>query len=216
MSSEPAPRLSRGARPSDDQLLDGARAVFAQVGVTAASMEQIADAARCTKPTLYAHFRSKHAIYLAALRRELNRLQAWLFNAYDQAAGRPAHEQIHTAMAAIFDYAEDNPDGFRLIFTTEAEGHLAAVTELITTITTKIAELIRAELTALGHKPDDDLHAVAALTVGTAIAGVQQAFQAPPQKTHELLELATRYTEHALTMLIPRQPQQRDVQHDPA
>ncbi|NKQ56936.1 TetR/AcrR family transcriptional regulator [Amycolatopsis sp. K13G38] len=201
MSPQPASRLSRGSRPSDDQLLDGACAVFAQVGVAAASMEQIADAARCTKPTLYAHFRSKHSIYLAALRREVDRLEAWLFRAYDEAAGRPPHEEIHAAMAAIFDYAEQQPDGFRLIFTTEAEGHLAVVTELAASITTKIAELIRTALAAHGHEPACDLHAVAGLTVGTAIAGVQQAFQAPPQKARELLELAARYTEHALTGL---------------
>src|SRR6266508_3592764 len=56
------------------QLLDVARRVFGRDGYRGASMESIAEAAGVTKPVLYQHFPSKHALYGSLLELELGQL----------------------------------------------------------------------------------------------------------------------------------------------
>jgi len=58
-------RLPAAARRA--QLLDVARKVFGRDGYRGASMEDIAEAAGVTKPVLYQHFPSKHALYASLL-----------------------------------------------------------------------------------------------------------------------------------------------------
>ena len=64
-------RRSPAARPTDDELLDAARAVFAERGYAQATMGLIADRADSTKPTLYAHFGDKAALFRTTVRREV-------------------------------------------------------------------------------------------------------------------------------------------------
>lgn len=65
-----------GARPrgrprsfNPDEALDQARAVFWNLGYAATSLDDIAAATGLNRPSLYAAFGDKHALYLAALRR---------------------------------------------------------------------------------------------------------------------------------------------------
>lgn len=74
------------------------------------------------------------------------RLQQWLFTVYEQATGRSTHEQVHADMAALFDYATTEPEGFALVFATEAEDDTAVWQQLVDAITTRIATLIRDNL----------------------------------------------------------------------
>lgn len=52
-----------------DEVLDKARAVFWNLGYAAASLDDLATATGLSRPSLYAAFGDKHALYLAALRR---------------------------------------------------------------------------------------------------------------------------------------------------
>lgn len=52
-----------------DEALDRARAVFWNLGYAATSLDDIAAATGLNRPSLYAAFGDKHALYLAALRR---------------------------------------------------------------------------------------------------------------------------------------------------
>jgi AcrR family transcriptional regulator len=184
-------------------LLDGARAVFASRGFTAASMEAIAEAAGCTKPTLYAHFDSKKRIYQRSLEREAERLRHWLFAAYDGAAGKSLHNQVRRGMAAIFEYAEAEPDGFRLLFDTEAEGHTGVIDAMVSSITPRLAAMTRDMLIARGQTVDDRaVDTLAALLVGTGIFGVRHAYCGPDRPTPEhVLAVTVSYTESALRHL---------------
>lgn len=53
---------------SRDRVLHAAYRLFLQNGLTAISMQQIADGAGITKATLYHHFRDKQDLYLATMR----------------------------------------------------------------------------------------------------------------------------------------------------
>ena len=52
-----------------DEVLDKARAVFWNLGYAATSLDDLAAATGLSRPSLYAAFGDKHALYLAALRR---------------------------------------------------------------------------------------------------------------------------------------------------
>lgn len=56
--------------PKVEQILDGARAAFIELGFEGTSVDEIARRARVSKPTLYAHLGDKRAIFTAVLRRE--------------------------------------------------------------------------------------------------------------------------------------------------
>src|SRR5260370_32372292 len=69
-------RSGRSGRPPrelagevEERILDAARKVFLDRGFEGASIEEIADVARSGKPTIYARFRDKKALFTAAVTR---------------------------------------------------------------------------------------------------------------------------------------------------
>lgn len=68
IQKEPRPR-GRPRSFDPNEALDKARAVFWNLGYAATSLDDIAAATGLNRPSLYAAFGDKHALYLAALRR---------------------------------------------------------------------------------------------------------------------------------------------------
>lgn len=108
--------MSDVAGPSDNakrmQILDGARAVFLAQGFAAASMGEIARAAKVSKGTLYVYFDSKEALFreLIAQRR---RLTAERLTEFD-----PGDHDVETALtrfATQFIDALTEPDHVALV-----------------------------------------------------------------------------------------------------
>jgi len=73
---------SRGGRPTrdaaierDQRLIDVATRLFLERGFDATSIEAVAEAARVSKPTVYAQYGDKRGLFTAVLRREIAR---WL------------------------------------------------------------------------------------------------------------------------------------------
>src|SRR5438309_534819 len=71
----------RPGRPSKDmagdvkvRILDAAQRVFLQRGYQSASLDEIAEAAPASKPTIYAHFPGKQALFEAVVARLLEGL----------------------------------------------------------------------------------------------------------------------------------------------
>lgn len=59
-----------------ERILDAAAALFAERGVTAVGMGDIAKAAGCSRATLYRYFDNRHAVRLAFVHRETRRIAA--------------------------------------------------------------------------------------------------------------------------------------------
>jgi AcrR family transcriptional regulator len=138
-----AVRSRNGRRPTDDELLDAARAVFARQGSHAGSMDAIAAHAGSTKPTLYAHFSDKETLYRRALEREAATLERHLADAYAAALALPPTEQVNRDTMAFFDYAIAHPDGFALLFGPHATGvALATRDALASALRERIAAVI--------------------------------------------------------------------------
>src|ERR1700675_591447 len=62
-----APPPAERAGEVEERILDAARKVFLDRGFEGASIEEIADVARSGKPTIYARFRDKKALFTAAV-----------------------------------------------------------------------------------------------------------------------------------------------------
>ena len=74
------------------RILDAAGKVFGELGVSAAGMNEIAEASGCSRGTLYRYFESRHALHVAYVQREARRIAARLREATHGVRG--ARERI--------------------------------------------------------------------------------------------------------------------------
>lgn len=163
--NRPGPKRSPGARPTDDALLDAARAVFADYGFQKATMEAIAERANSTKPTLYAHFGDKEALYRALIEREADALSRWVTAAYETATDLPMERQVHVYVMAMFTYGSEHPESFRMVFDAKSLGDAARL-RLVDTITERVAAQIRTHLDDRGLTLGRSVDLLAAAMVG--------------------------------------------------
>jgi AcrR family transcriptional regulator len=129
---------------ADESMLDAATAVFAEEGFDRATMDALAARGAVTKPTLYARFGSKEALFAAAVAREYEIRKARLFDAYGGGEEQPFRGRLHSWVTAYYDLVEERPHGFRLI--SEGERHPAAAAIIERSgqeIADRIARLVR-------------------------------------------------------------------------
>lgn len=93
-----AERTRRGT--ARDRLIDTTAAVIYRRGVTATGVDTIVATATVSKPTLYAHFRSKSELVTAALARQHQTRRDEVVSYLDRLADRSPVERI----LAIFDW----------------------------------------------------------------------------------------------------------------
>lgn len=80
-----------------------AHQLFVEHGFSEVSVQQIADVAGITKATMYHHYRSKEALFLAVCRREIDRMCDGLNEiARDE---RPFRQQLETMIQFLLDSA---------------------------------------------------------------------------------------------------------------
>lgn len=101
------------ARQRREQLLDVGRALFAERGFSATSVEEIAARADVSKPVVYEHFGGKEGIYAVIVDREVEKLTSMLTDALG--GGRNPKLVVEQAALALLDYIESNTDGFRIL-----------------------------------------------------------------------------------------------------
>ncbi len=104
------PRLSASARRA--QLVDVGRAIFAKRGYEGASLEEIADRAKVSRPVLYEHFGGKEGLYAVIIDREMEYLVRRISESIS--AGTP-RERVEAAALAFLSYVKDHPDGFAIL-----------------------------------------------------------------------------------------------------
>ena len=103
-------RLTAAARRA--QLIEVGRAVFAQRGYEATSVEEIAERAKVSKPIVYEHFGGKEGLYAVIVDREVEHIVSRIVEAIS--AG-PARERLERAALAFLTYVEERPDGFAVL-----------------------------------------------------------------------------------------------------
>ncbi|MBB5956335.1 AcrR family transcriptional regulator [Saccharothrix tamanrassetensis] len=108
----PVPRVRMTGKERREQLLDVARALFAEKGFEVTSIEEIAHRAGVSKPVVYEHFGGKEGIYAVVVDREMQYLMDHIVNALS--GGHP-RELLEQAACALLDYIEGSTDGFRIL-----------------------------------------------------------------------------------------------------
>ena len=95
-----------------EQLIGVARALFAEHGYEATSVEEIADKAKVSKPVVYEHFGGKEGLYAVIVDREVSELVSRIKEALT-----PGHPRrtIVRAVATFLEYIDDETDGFRIL-----------------------------------------------------------------------------------------------------
>lgn len=132
-----------------EQLIGVARELFAERGYAAASMEEIAERARVSKPVLYEHFGGKDGIYSVIVDREVTELVDRIKHALT-----PGHPRrtITRAVEAFLKYVEEEQDGFRILVRDAPVGAGGgSLPSVMDQIATAVEELLRTELKDRGY-----------------------------------------------------------------
>ena len=136
--------IHRRKRPnvhSDELLLGAAADMFHRQGFHDTSMLGIAQRAGVTKPTLYARFGNKEALYDRLMERIAESLLEGMTAAFAGVETATADEATRRIAGAFFDWVQANPASFHLLFATDrgaptgvdhGERALAQLTDLVT------------------------------------------------------------------------------------
>jgi AcrR family transcriptional regulator len=147
-SAAPA-RLSASARRA--QLLEIARAVFAQRGYVATSVEEIAARAKVSKPIVYEHFGGKEGLYAVLVDREMEYVVARISEAISSGTPR---ERVERAALAFLVYVRDQRDGF-LVLSRDAPVALArgGMSSLLNDVAERVSNVFTATFKQAGYDP---------------------------------------------------------------
>lgn len=146
--TEPRKRVRMTGQQRRAQLLDVARARFAQRGFDATSIEEIAEKAGVSKPVVYEHFGGKEGMYAVIVDREVQQL---LDRITEALVGTTPRELLEQAATAFLGYIESEPDGFTILVrdspVASSTGTLASV---ISDIATQVEYILVGEFKQRG------------------------------------------------------------------
>jgi len=93
-------------------LIEIGRTVFAKRGYEAASVEEIAQHAKISKPIIYEHFGGKEGLYAVVVDREVEHIVSRIVEAVSSGSPR---ERLERAVVAYLTYVRERPEGFALL-----------------------------------------------------------------------------------------------------
>ena len=147
--STPKRRMSSAERRS--QLIEVSRAIFAEKGVEATTVEEIAAAADVSKPVIYEHFGGKEGLYAVVVDREIAALLALITSSLQ--AGRP-RARAEAAAIAFLTYIETRSDGFQILVRDSTVGaQSGSFATLISDVATQVEGIFVEEFRARGFDP---------------------------------------------------------------
>lgn len=104
------------AEATREQILRAALKHFANAGYAAASVQQIVDAAKLSKPALYYHFKDKAGLFQALVHEAHDERYRLLREAAER--GKNIREQLEGMLEILFDYVAGNRELMRISFAT--------------------------------------------------------------------------------------------------
>ena len=111
-SSKRTPRLSAADRRRT--ILDAGLRLFAERGYEGASVDDIAAEAGITVAVIYSHFKSKEELHASVLNEQWQSLLARQGEVVF--AVPPGHERLRAAYTSFFEWFEEHPLAWRLVF----------------------------------------------------------------------------------------------------
>ncbi len=138
------------------QLLDVGRALFADKGFEATSVEEIATRADVSKPVVYEHFGGKEGLYAVVVDREVSALLGAIMAALVDDPPRDPRQLLERAVLALLDYVESSTDGFRILVRDSPVAHATGTfASLIGDVATQVEHLLSEQFTRSGLDPKD-------------------------------------------------------------
>ena len=105
-------RIPRAIR--EQQMLDSAISVFADLGYRSASMDTIARDAGVSKPMLYLYYGSKEELFSACMTRESGRLIDQLTTA--AVAGSGPRDRLEGVVQSFLEYVDQHTDSWNVVY----------------------------------------------------------------------------------------------------
>jgi AcrR family transcriptional regulator len=162
-------RLPRTVR--ERQIVDAAVSIFAQRGFHPATVDEVAEAARISKPMVYAYIGTKEELFVACMRREGDRLVAAVTDAATE--GTSPDDQLWRGLRAFFAFVTDHRDGWRVLYWQARGQELFAnvLAELRSTMAQIVTGMLAAANEANGARvTDQDVQTLAYALLGAAEA----------------------------------------------
>ena len=132
-----------------EQLIRIGRDVFAERGFEAASIEEIAERAKITKPLVYEHFGGKEGLHAVIIDREVQDLVTRLRTSLEATGPRAALEQV---VDAFLTYVEEEQAGFRVLIRDAPVGSVGgSLPSVLADVATSVEALLARELKARGY-----------------------------------------------------------------
>src|SRR3954462_5818732 len=134
-----------------EQLIAVGRHIFAEKGLDATSVEEVAARAKVSKPVVYEHFGGKEGLYAVVVDREVRALLDRITAALT--GGHP-HELLEQAALALLDYIEGETDGFRVLVrespVMSSSGNFSSV---LNDVAHQVEHILGAEFKSRGYDP---------------------------------------------------------------
>jgi AcrR family transcriptional regulator len=198
-------RRNRPNRYPDELLLGAAAEVFHERGFHEASMQEIAERAGATKPTLYARFGSKDVLYDRAMERIANSMIAEMADAYERAQADTPEEATQRCCEAFFDWVKSNQVGFHLLLAADqgAPTGIDHRRRALTALTDLLVDAMTAYLHGLGLRPGPATGLIAAYAVGVFDYGARWAVENDALDRLDIAGFTSTFTLRGLQGLSP-------------
>jgi AcrR family transcriptional regulator len=148
-SSQVQTRTRMSGPERREQLIRIGRDVFAERGFEAASIEEIAERARITKPLVYEHFGGKEGLHAVIIDREVQDLVTRLRTSLEATGPRAALEQV---VDAFLTYVEEEQAGFRVLVRDAPVGSVGgSLPSVLADVARNVEALLARELKARGY-----------------------------------------------------------------
>ncbi|NLT29403.1 MAG: TetR/AcrR family transcriptional regulator [Propionibacterium sp.] len=135
-----------------EQLITVGRRVFAERGFEGATVEEIAAAAKVSKPVVYEHFGGKEGLYAVIIDREVRTLLDAIRTALTQPTSMRGLVQAGTV--AMLDYVATTPDGFAILARDTAPGTTGtSLTTILGDVASRVEDLLVAAFKARKYDP---------------------------------------------------------------
>ncbi|MFV8380615.1 TetR/AcrR family transcriptional regulator [Corynebacterium hindlerae] len=146
-----------------EQLIDIGRAVFAEKGFGASSVEEIAARAGVSKPVVYEHFGGKEGLYAVVVDREMQALEATITDALGPAKAR---QRIENAALALLTFIEERTDGFQILVRDMTPGENRTYSTLLNDTVAEVSHILAHAFEKTGNDPET------AVLYGQALVGM--------------------------------------------
>jgi len=134
------------------QLINVARALFAERGYEGTSVEEIAQRAGVSKPVVYEHFGGKEGLYAVVVDREMSALLDGITSSLTNNRSRVRVERV---ALALLTYIEERTDGFRIMVRdSPASITSGTYSSLLNDAVTQVASILAGDFARRGLDPD--------------------------------------------------------------